>query len=122
LARRPFIQAIYDLESPRLVFDRVTLIGDAASVARPHAGMGATKAALDAVTLARALANPDPAAALVGWERERLRYGRAVVERSRRLGAYLGTAGGTSEEPPAVLKERAVTLMAETAVSDWLRA
>jgi 2-polyprenyl-6-methoxyphenol hydroxylase-like FAD-dependent oxidoreductase len=31
---------------------RVALLGDAACVARPHAGMGVTKAALDALSLA----------------------------------------------------------------------
>ena len=67
----PFIQAIYDLASPRLVFGRVILIGDAAFVARPHAGMGVTKAALDAQTLARAFAAPDRAAALADWQATR---------------------------------------------------
>ena len=89
LVAQPFIQAIYDLESPRLVFGRVVLIGDAAFVARPHAGMGATKAALDAVSLARALAAADPAAAAWRLGATRLRYGRALVERARWLGAYL---------------------------------
>jgi 2-polyprenyl-6-methoxyphenol hydroxylase-like FAD-dependent oxidoreductase len=121
LAREPFLQAIYDLESPRLVFGRVILIGDAAFVARPHAGMGATKAGLDAWSLAGALASPDLAAALREWERRRLRYGRALVARSRWLGAYL------SEPPPApeawsdALEQRALMLMAETAISGWLR-
>ena len=50
LSHEPFIQAIYDFASPRLVFGRVILIGDAAFLARPHAGMGATKAARDALT------------------------------------------------------------------------
>ena len=45
---QPFFQAIYDLEAPRLVQGRVALLGDAAFVARPHVGMGVTKAALDA--------------------------------------------------------------------------
>jgi 2-polyprenyl-6-methoxyphenol hydroxylase-like FAD-dependent oxidoreductase len=122
LSRPPFIQAIYDLESPRLVFGRAILIGDAAFVARPHAGMGVTKAALDAVTLARAFAEPDRAAALAAWQSRRLRYGRALVERARWLGAYLGNPAGPLEESPAVIRERAATLMAETAISGWLRA
>ncbi len=48
----PFFQPIYDLVSPRMVFGRVALAGDAAFVARPHAGAGTTKAALDAACLA----------------------------------------------------------------------
>ncbi len=48
----PFFQPIYDVVSPRMVFGRVALAGDAAFVARPHAGAGTTKAALDAACLA----------------------------------------------------------------------
>ena len=53
--QQPFFQPIYDVESPQLVFGRVALVGDAAFVARPHVGMGVTKAAGDAVALADAL-------------------------------------------------------------------
>ena len=122
LIRPPFIQAIYDLESPRLLFDRAILIGDAAFVARPHAGMGVTKAALDAVTLAEAFAAPERAAALGAWESRRRRYGQAVVERARRLGAYLATPAATAEAWASTLKEVAATLLTETAISGWLRA
>jgi 2-polyprenyl-6-methoxyphenol hydroxylase-like FAD-dependent oxidoreductase len=121
LTHEPFIQAIYDLASPRLVFGRVVLIGDAAFVARPHAGMGATKAGLDALTLARALASADPAAALLEWERRRLRYGRALVERARWLGAYLSEPAAAPEAWSTTVKELAVTLMTETAISGWLQ-
>ena len=48
----PFFQPIYDLESSQIVFGRVALAGDAAFVARPHVGAGATKAAIDAASLA----------------------------------------------------------------------
>jgi 2-polyprenyl-6-methoxyphenol hydroxylase-like FAD-dependent oxidoreductase len=121
LTREPFIQAIYDLESPRLVFGRVALIGDAAFVARPHPGMGATKAALDAVTLARALAASDPVAALEEWQRRRLAYGRALAERARWLGAYLAEPAPAPDEWPAIHKSVAITLMTQTAISGWLR-
>jgi 2-polyprenyl-6-methoxyphenol hydroxylase-like FAD-dependent oxidoreductase len=121
LTRAPFIQAIYDLESPRLVFGRVILIGDAAFLARPHAGMGATKAGLDALSLARVFAAPDPAAALPAWERRRSRYGRALVARARWLGAYLSRPAAAPEAWSAAVQELAATLMAETAISGWLR-
>jgi 2-polyprenyl-6-methoxyphenol hydroxylase-like FAD-dependent oxidoreductase len=121
LSHEPFIQAIYDLESPRLVFGRVILIGDAAFVARPHAGMGATKAALDALSLAHGLAAPDPAAALAAWERRRSRYGRALVERARWLGGYLGEPAASPEAWAAQVPALAASLMAETAISGWLR-
>ena len=122
LTAAPFIQAIYDLESPRLVFGRVILIGDAAFVARPHAGMGVTKAGLDALSLAQALGARDPAAALLHWERRRLRYGRAVVARTRWLGAYLSRPAPSPDVWSASVKELATTLMVETAISGWLRA
>ena len=121
LVEHPFIQAIYDLESPRVVFGRVLLIGDAAFVARPHAGMGATKAALDALTLVGALAAADPDAALSEWDQRRRRYGRALVERARWLGAYLERPAA-AETWPATVGELATTLMAKTAISGWLRA
>jgi 2-polyprenyl-6-methoxyphenol hydroxylase-like FAD-dependent oxidoreductase len=120
LIQDPFIQAICDLESPRLVFDRSILIGDAAFVARPHTGMGVTKAALDALTLAEALAASDQSAALVAWESGRLRYGHALVERARWLGAYLGEPVVPATWAASV-KELATMLMTETAISGWLR-
>ena len=53
---QPFIQAIQDLESPRMVLGRRSvIIGDAAFVARPHVGMGVTKAAGDADALVKAI-------------------------------------------------------------------
>jgi 2-polyprenyl-6-methoxyphenol hydroxylase-like FAD-dependent oxidoreductase len=120
LSREPFIQAIYDLESPRLVFDRVILMGDAAFVARPHAGMGVTKAARDALTLARALAASDPAAALAEWQTRRLRYGGALGERARWLGGYLRPPAPAPEAWSARLPGLATTVMTESAVSGWL--
>lgn len=88
---QPFFQPIFDLESEKLVFGRAALLGDAAFVARPHAGMGVTKAALDARCLAEALvaANGDVDAALERYERERGLFGSRIVAHSRRLGAYL---------------------------------
>jgi 2-polyprenyl-6-methoxyphenol hydroxylase-like FAD-dependent oxidoreductase len=86
-----FFQPIYDLASPRLVFANAVLLGDAAFVARPHVGAGVTKAALDAVCLADAIAanDCDLNAALAGYDRERQTFGRWVVNRGRQLGACL---------------------------------
>ena len=47
----PLIQAVYDLESPRMAFGRVCLIGDAASGLRPHVAAGQAKACADAWAL-----------------------------------------------------------------------
>ena len=84
----PFVQVIIDLEVPQMVFGRVCLIGDAAFAVRPHAAAGTAKAAEDAWSLAAALSShgADLGYALSEWERERLRVGRFVVDRSRRMG------------------------------------
>src|SRR5206468_783752 len=73
---QPFFQPIFDLESPRTVFGRVVLIGDAAFVARPHVGAGVTKAALDAASLARAIGAHDLSSGLARFEREQLLIGK----------------------------------------------
>ncbi len=87
----PFFQPIYDLESPQLVFGRVVLAGDAAFVARPHAGAGTTKAALDAASLADSIrdADDDLDAGLRQYERMQRPFGRALVAVNREEGAYL---------------------------------
>jgi 2-polyprenyl-6-methoxyphenol hydroxylase-like FAD-dependent oxidoreductase len=86
-----FFQPIYDLDSPHLVFANAVLLGDAAFIARPHVGAGVTKAALDAVCLADALAanECDLDAGLARYDRERQTFGRWVVNRGRQLGACL---------------------------------
>jgi 2,6-dihydroxypyridine 3-monooxygenase len=85
---QPFIQAIVDLEVPRMAFGRACLIGDAAFVARPHAAAGTAKAAADAWALAAALAEAggDVPAALASWEPGQLAVGRGVLERTRAAG------------------------------------
>ena len=55
LMTEPILQPIYDLESPRMAFGRVAILGDAAFVARPHVGAGVSKAADDAASLVKAL-------------------------------------------------------------------
>ncbi len=87
----PFFQPIYDLVSPRMVFGRVALAGDAAFVARPHAGAGTTKAALDAACLADSIrdAGGDLAAGLKRYEHKQMPFGKALVEVNRQEGAYL---------------------------------
>ncbi|MEO7727845.1 MAG: FAD binding domain-containing protein [Burkholderiales bacterium] len=115
-APQPFFQAIFDLESQRIAIGRVVLLGDAAFVARPHVGMGVTKAALDAQCLAQAIAAaPDDLhAALARYDREQRLFGTRVVARSRRLGAYieaqlkppeLRTPEECDQRPEVVLRE-----------------
>jgi 2-polyprenyl-6-methoxyphenol hydroxylase-like FAD-dependent oxidoreductase len=90
-ARLIFFQPIIDFESPKLVFGRVIIIGDAAFVARPHVAMGVPKAGGDALALVEALtsAAPGDLSGLAAFEAERIRVGRAIVARGRYLGAYM---------------------------------
>jgi 2-polyprenyl-6-methoxyphenol hydroxylase-like FAD-dependent oxidoreductase len=91
LRSEPFFQPIFDLESPALVFGRVALTGDAAFVARPHVGAGATKAAIDAAILADSLreSGGDLERGLARFESAQLPFGRDLVALARQQGAYL---------------------------------
>ena len=104
---QPFVQPIQDVMSTQLAFGRVALMGDAAFVARPHVGMGVTKAAQDAVALTDEIrvhgATP---AALQAHEALRLPAGQAVVQRARELGAYM--QGQSDRDAAAVLRHTAV--------------
>lgn len=84
----PFIQVVVDVEVPRMRFDRVCLVGDAAFALRPHAAAGTAKAAEDAWRLARAIAEAggDVMEGLRRWEPHQLELGRSVLDRSRRAG------------------------------------
>jgi len=118
----PILQAIYDMESPRMAFGHVALIGDAAFVARPHVGAGVVKAARDALALTRALdGEGDIAAALRRMEATQLPFGRRIVARARELGACLQPRHDTAEERAnaARLRTPAATL-AETATLEFL--
>lgn len=90
VSERPFFTPIYDHVSPVMADGRVALAGDAACVARPHVGMGVTKAAGDALALARRLAGAcDVAAALAAYSAERVPAARAAHQRSQMLGRYI---------------------------------
>lgn len=85
--KEPFLQAVFDLDIPKMVFGRTCLLGDAAFVGRPHAAAGTAKAAEDAWVLAGSLEREsDPAAGLGRYEREQMIVGRGLVERTERIG------------------------------------
>ena len=114
---QPFLQPIFDVASERIAFDRVALMGDAAFLARPHVGMGVTKAAEDAMALSDCIrAHGATPAALKAYEAARLPAGRAIVQSARRLGAYMqaqGFGAGRSEierDAQTVLRETAADL------------
>jgi len=111
---QPFFQSIHDLASPRVVFGRVAVLGDAAFVARPHVGAGVTKAALDALCLVEAIsaAGGDLDAALARYDRERCRFGDWIVGRGRDLGASIGVRARTEGQVGQVeLDRRAAAAM-----------
>ena len=86
---RPFVQVICDVEVPRMAFERVCLVGDAAWVVRPHAAAGTAKAAADGWALADALvAHDDVDSALAAWEPAQLALGRQLLDRTRRIGSH----------------------------------
>jgi 2-polyprenyl-6-methoxyphenol hydroxylase-like FAD-dependent oxidoreductase len=83
-----------------MVFGRVALIGDAASVGRPHMGYGVSKAAEDARVLAESLAacDPDIDAGLARFDAARQPVGERVMRHGRKLGNHLGVSVATDED------------------------
>lgn len=85
--KRPYMQPIYDLPMNSYVRGRVCLIGDAATVTRPHTGSGATKALYDAVALGDAIeGSASVVDALARFDEERSAAGNELVKLGRDLG------------------------------------
>ena len=122
LAQQPFLQTIYDFETPAMTFGRVGILGDAAFVARPHVAGGVAKAADDAMALADALdADADVAGGLKAFEQKRIGIGRRIVARGRALGAYIQPERHTEEERAnARIHSGPERVMREIAVLDFL--
>jgi 2-polyprenyl-6-methoxyphenol hydroxylase-like FAD-dependent oxidoreductase len=88
------LQPIFDLQSPRIAFGRIALLGDAAFVARPHVAAGVMKAALDAQALMDMLAADDNVeAALANYDQKRRPFGIWLVARGRHIGAAIAERG-----------------------------
>jgi 2-polyprenyl-6-methoxyphenol hydroxylase-like FAD-dependent oxidoreductase len=114
-SERHMVQPIYDVESTRMVFDRVALLGDAAFVARPHVGVGVLKAGEDAFELARCLAeSPSIDAALGRYQAARLPVARDTVRLGRRLGAFIerGLEGPWSDPDLGLVPQTIVRISA----------
>lgn len=93
---QPLIQAVFDVESPRMVFGRACLLGDAAFTLRPHVAAGQAKACADAWALRDALSETsgEVDAALARWEPAQLELARSALRRTREMGEasqYSGT-------------------------------
>jgi 2-polyprenyl-6-methoxyphenol hydroxylase-like FAD-dependent oxidoreductase len=115
----PFLQPIFDLVSADMAYGRVALLGDAAFVARPHVGMGVTKAGDDALVLAACIATHGATpAALQAYAQQRTAPCAAVVERGRQLGAYLQAQAG--EAAPVAPQRSAESVMRLTAIDPGL--
>ncbi|MFI5664181.1 FAD-dependent monooxygenase [Streptomyces sp. NPDC051684] len=85
-----FLQPLYDFTAPRYAVDRALLVGDAATVARPHTGAGAVKALQDATALQAALTSASTwAEALSSYDSDRAPTGRVMVDLGRQLGRGL---------------------------------
>lgn len=118
-AGRPFLAPIYDHLSEGFAQGRVALSGDAACVARPHVGMGVTKAALDALALARHLDGArDVEAALAAYSAERVPAAQMAMTRSRRLGSYM-LEGAEGTNPDGRVNAHIDEIMRLTAVADF---
>jgi 2-polyprenyl-6-methoxyphenol hydroxylase-like FAD-dependent oxidoreductase len=120
LIDEPILQPIYDMETPRMAFGRVAIIGDAAFVARPHVGAGVSKAADDGAVLADALDGSDVVSALQQFEAARLPVGRRIIERARHLGAYLQATQTAEERARSQRHSIPEAVLAETALLDFL--
>ncbi|QNP75249.1 FAD-dependent monooxygenase [Streptomyces roseirectus] len=85
-----FLQPLYDFTAPHYAVGRAFLVGDAATVARPHTGAGAVKALQDATVLEAALTSTATwTEALAAYDADRAPSGQAMVELGRRLGRGL---------------------------------
>jgi 2-polyprenyl-6-methoxyphenol hydroxylase-like FAD-dependent oxidoreductase len=81
------IQPIYDETIRRYRHGHVAVIGDAATVSRPHTGSGATKAMQDALCLeSLGAVHDDWAPLLDAYDADRTATGQALVELGRRIG------------------------------------
>ena len=93
---------------------RVVTIGDAAFTARPHVGMGVTKAAMDAFMLSEYLEEGFQMDTLDKWEQSRLKESQFIVNRSRKLGKYLSLPNDKEDlimpDIKNVLKDTAISL------------
>ena len=120
LCALPFLQPIYDLEVPHMAFGRVAVLGDAAFVARPHVGAGVAKAAEDALALADALEAGNVERCLKQFEAARLPRGNKIIERARRLGAYVQADLKTqAERVYAELHRKPEAVLSETAMMNF---
>ncbi|TKT69221.1 FAD-dependent monooxygenase [Aquamicrobium sp. LC103] len=115
-SERPFFTPIYDHLSPTFADGRVALAGDAACVARPHVGMGVTKAACDADALARHLAGSNVVEGLEAYSRERVPLSRIAYELAQDLGRMIFEKPASGGNANGRTNPNIDTIMFKTAV------
>ena len=97
-----------------MINDNLITIGDCAFTARPHAGMGVTKAALDCFDLMQTLSEiseSDLIDNLKTWQNKRVKEGLFLVNRSRELGSYINNNESIiMPDNKKILKETAVSI------------
>jgi len=113
---QPFFTPVYDFCSPRLVFGRLALVGDAASTPRPHIGFGVSKAGAEAQALTEALsAYDDIDRALATYNAKRQPLSERIVAHARKLGMQLGVGIETDED-----RTFAKLLQTPKGILDWI--
>jgi len=117
----PFFTPIYDHASPTMAVGRAAMVGDAAFVARPHIGAGVTKAAEDAVALARCLRVAETLEqGLAAYDSMRISPDRIAYERAQYMGEYLMPRYKTPEEKQDWERRHNLeTIMRDTAVLNF---
>ena len=107
----PFVSPVYDILTDRFNKDRVVLVGDAAAVARPHVGMGVTKALIDCMALHTKLEKkPSIEEALADYSSQQHKFADQIVNASRQLGAFIRT---DRQSMYAELKDEEITYIVE---------
>ncbi|MBY8859643.1 FAD-dependent monooxygenase [Nocardia sp. CA2R105] len=105
------VHPVVDIRASRYASGRIALIGDAATVVRPHTASGAVKAVEDALALGRLCrAGADWDAVLTGYDAQRRPAGAALAD----LGVRLGRAQVTDTPP--------WTSMTSGDFAEWMRS
>lgn len=85
-----YMQGIYDMNVIQYVRGRVCVLGDAATLVRPHTGSGSTKAMQDAMALIDQIEKNDNLdRALSNWQKQQLNKGNTLYNLGRALGKFL---------------------------------
>jgi len=88
---QPFVQVILDMAVPQMYKGNIAVLGDAASLVRPHTASGTAKAYRDAIALALTLEeHTDIKIGLRFWNEQQLRHAKALTIHGQQLAARSG--------------------------------